>query len=85
MKKNSNWKGYDMEQLHILHATTQLRIDIEKQRIANMFSGNQEAYNKAGKMAMSTAGFMEAAEYGLKTYRLYKKVSGFFHKKKKTD
>lgn len=85
MKKNSNWKGYDMEQLHILHATTQLRIEIEKQRIANMFAANKQTYERAGNVMMSTAGFMEAAEFGLKTYRIYKKVSSFFHKKKKTD
>ena len=38
MKKNNSWKGYDMEQLRILRATTALRIDIEKERIRNMFT-----------------------------------------------
>ena len=57
MKKNNSWKGYDMEELRILRATTALRID--------------------------TTDIVEAAEYGLKTYRIVKKVTNLFRKKKK--
>lgn len=83
MKKNNSWKGYDMEQLRILRATTALRIDIEKERIRNMFTPQTVQQNKAEKFFASTTDIVEAAEYGLKTYRIVKKVTNLFRKKKK--
>lgn len=83
MKKNSKWNGYDMEELHVLRATNAIRIEIEKDRIRNMFSNNTESTEKAGKLFASATDIVGAAEYGLKTYRIVKKVTGLFHKKKK--
>lgn len=83
MKKNNTWKGYDMEQLRILRATTALRIDIEKEHIKDIFSANSHSNEKAKNLFSSATDIVGVAEYGLKTYKIVKKVSNLFHKKKK--
>lgn len=72
-----------MEELHILRATTALRIDIEKERIRYMFSGVGASGAKAEKMFSTASNFVSAAEYGIKTYKIVKKVIDLFRKKKK--
>ncbi len=83
MKKHSNWKGYDMEQLRILRATTAIRIDIEKERIRDMFSADPRTDEKARNFFASATDIVGAAEYGLKTYKIVKKVSNLFRRNKK--
>ncbi|MDE6346756.1 MAG: hypothetical protein K2L55_08810 [Muribaculaceae bacterium] len=83
MKKNNTWKGYDMEQIRILRATTALRIDIEKERIKNIFSADSHSNEKARNVFASATDIVGAAEYGIKTYKIVKKVTNLFHKKKK--
>lgn len=83
MKKDSTWKGYDMEELRILRATTALRIEIEKERIRYMFSPNPDSPQKIEKFFASATDIVGAAEYGIKTYKIVKKVSDLFRRKKK--
>lgn len=83
MKKISTHNGYDLEEIHVLRATNALRIEIEKERIRAMFSPATAGGNRADKIFSTATNFAEAAEYGIKTYRLFKKVSNLFRKKKK--
>lgn len=83
MNKNSHWKGYDMEQIRILRATNELRIEIEKANIARMFAVNSLKYENAGRMFASASDFVEAAEYGVKTYKIVKKITNLFRQNKK--
>ncbi len=83
MKKNNNRKGYDLEELHVLRATNALRIEIEKERIRMLFSPGGRGPSNADKIFSTATSFAEAAEYGIKTYRIVKKVSNLFRKKKK--
>lgn len=82
MKKNNTWKGYDLEELRIMRATTALRIEIEKERIRNMFSPDN-SNTKMKNAFVSANNIVEAAEYGFKTYKIVKKVTNLFRKKKK--
>ena len=48
-----------------------------------MFTPQTVQQKKAEKFFASTTDIVEAAEYGLKTYRIVKKVTNLFRKKKK--
>lgn len=86
MKTNKNWSGYDIEQIRIMRATNALRIDMEKQRLAILIGlaspdndarqANKSFYDKIGNIA-------EAMEFGFKTYRMVRKVTNLFQKRKK--
>lgn len=80
---NTKWKGYDMEQLRVERATTALRIEIEKERIRSIFTPDTHSNAAAQNLFASATDIVSAAEYGLKTYRIVKKVTDLFRKKKK--
>lgn len=82
MKKINTRKGYDLEEIRVLRATNALRIDIEKERIRNMFSPAVVQTRQADKLFSAASNLAETVEYGIKTYRIVKKVSNLFRKKK---
>lgn len=83
MKSNEHQRGYDMAELQLLRATNALRIEIEKERLRALFNPTHNANNQLDNIYSRIGGVTEAVEYGLKTYRIVKKVTDLFRKKKK--
>lgn len=69
------WGGYSLEEIRIKQATTDLRIEIEKERIKyalNQGMGGQPTLSGLGAFIDSANNIFRMTLYGIRSYRMVK-------------